>query len=189
MLELQLTTGTVESDGEDIYWELASLGESDDRPGVVLSHGAGGTHAIWYQQIPAIGADHRVVTWDSRGFGNSTNRNNQPNPDNAARDLAAVLDHLGVDSAHHVGQSMGGWHISALAKATPDRVLSLAYADTVGGLWTDGLREAMAGFQAGGGVSTFAHALVGAHPALWPPHRARALHSPLGYSPAPKPLF
>ncbi len=168
MGDLELTTGRVDSHGESIYWEFASLGAEDDRPVVVLSHGAGGTHAIWYQQVPALGAHYRVVTWDSRGFGNSTNRNNEPNPDSAAGDLAAVLDELGIQQAHLVGQSMGGWHISAFATANPGRALSLAYADTVGGLWTDELREAMAGFNAGGGVSSFAQALVGGHPALWP---------------------
>ncbi len=167
-MRLELTSGTVANDGEDIYWELVTEGADDERPVVALSHGAGGTHAIWYQQVPALGAHFRVVTWDSRGFGNSTNRADRPSPEAAADDLAAVLDAAGVDRAHLVGQSMGGWHISAFAVANPDRVRSLVYADTVGGLWTDLLREAFDRYTSErGGVLAGAADVVGRHPAIW----------------------
>ena len=95
MRDLELLTGMLSRDGEEIYWELvrdAEGGSSDERPVVVLSHGAGGSHAVWYQQIPEIGEKYRVVTWDSRGFGNSTNNTTQLAPEKAAHDLAAVLD-------------------------------------------------------------------------------------------------
>lgn len=166
-MQLELTKGTASSDGEDIYWELASVGSEDDRPVVVLSHGAGGSHAVWYQQVPELGRYFRVLCWDSRGFGNSTNRNDAPSAEAAAADLAAVLDTCGVKAAHLVGQSMGGWHISAFAVANPDRVLSLTYADTVGGLWTPALREAFAEFNAAGGLGRGGPDSVGRHPALW----------------------
>lgn len=166
--ELQLATGTVASDGEDIYWELVTTGDDDDRAVVVLSHGAGGTHAVWYQQVPVLGQRYRVVTWDSRGFGNSTNRASAASPEAAAADLADVLDGLGIDRAHLVGQSMGGWHISAFAIANPGRVASLTYADTVGGLWTDDLRAALDDFTATGGLAPGGPELVGGHRALWP---------------------
>ncbi|MEM9134544.1 MAG: hypothetical protein AAGE88_19500, partial [Actinomycetota bacterium] len=65
-MDLQIVSGTAPSGGEDIYWELVHHGPDDDRPVVVLSHGAGGSHAVWYQQVPALGAVHRVLTWDSR---------------------------------------------------------------------------------------------------------------------------
>lgn len=166
-MDLQWQRGTVTSAGEDIYWELTSTGSDDDRPVVVLSHGAGGHHAVWYLQVPVLGEHFRVLTWDSRGFGNSTNRNEAPSADAAAADLAAVLDHLSVDRAHLIGQSMGGWHIAAFAIAHGSRVLSLTFADTVGSLWTDELREALAVFQAKGGLVVDGVELVGGHPALW----------------------
>jgi len=166
-MELEWQRGTVANDGEDIYWELTTLGPDDDRPVVVLSHGAGGTHAIWYLQVPVLGQHFRVVTWDSRGFGNSTNRRQAPGAAAAGTDLAAVLDHLEIDTAHLVGQSMGGWHISAFADANAGRVASLVYADTVGGLWTDELRAAMATFQAAGGLAGEGPDKLGRHRALW----------------------
>ena len=50
MRDLELLTGRLSRDGEEIYWELvrdADEGNSDTRPVVVLSHGAGGSHAVW----------------------------------------------------------------------------------------------------------------------------------------------
>jgi 2-succinyl-6-hydroxy-2,4-cyclohexadiene-1-carboxylate synthase len=133
-----------------------------------LSHGAGGSHAVWYQQVPPIGENYRVVTWDSRGFGNSTNNTDQLAPENAARDLAAVLDELEISDAHLVGQSMGGWHVSAFLTLFSKRVRSITYADTVGGLWTDDLRRAYEEFRAEGGLQgTRELPLVGGHLALW----------------------
>lgn len=167
-MELELTSGTVERDGEEIYWEFAAAGADDDRPVVVLTHGAGGSHAVWYQQVPALGRDFRVLCWDSRGFGNSTNHTNSPTTDAAAGDLDAVLDECGVSAAHVVGQSLGGWYMSAFALTHPDRVLSITYADTIGGLWTPALREAFAQFSAAGGLSRPGPTLVGDHRALWP---------------------
>jgi len=165
--QLFLQSGNVIREGEDIYWELTTTGDGDSRPVVVLSHGAGGTHAVWYQQVPALGEHFRVITWDSRGFGNSTNRNDEPGPEAAAGDLAAVLDALGIESAHLVGQSMGGWHTSAFAKDHGGRVASIVYADTVGGLWTPELRTAFAEFSRRGGLAGSGPRPLGAHPALW----------------------
>ena len=57
-MDLELLTGTITRDGDEIYWELArDAGAGNNRPVVVLSHGAGGSHAVWYQQVPEIGQD------------------------------------------------------------------------------------------------------------------------------------
>ncbi|MGI9616258.1 MAG: alpha/beta fold hydrolase [Acidimicrobiales bacterium] len=167
-MELQLSSGTVERDGEELYWELAGLGDDDDREVVVLSHGAGGSHAVWYQQVPALCRTHRVLTWDSRGFGNSTNHAETPTAEAAAADLAAILDEHTIERPHLVGQSMGGWHIGSFAMSHPTRVRSLVFADTVGGLWTPELREALAEFNASGGLVGDGPTIVGGHRALWP---------------------
>jgi pimeloyl-ACP methyl ester carboxylesterase len=127
--------GQVDHDGESLYYEVT--GPPDART-VVLTHGAGGTHASWFQQVPVLAAaGYRVVTWDSRGFGNSTCRSGTVGADVAAGDLAAILDagaiHEPVDL---VGQSMGGWWVSAFAITYPQRVRTLTLANTIGGLFT-----------------------------------------------------
>ena len=60
------SNGFLSRDGDDVYFE--TLG-APDAPVVVLGHGAGGNHGIWFQQVPVFARDYRVVTWDQRGFG------------------------------------------------------------------------------------------------------------------------
>ena len=127
-------TGRVDHDGESLYYEVTG-GRART---VVLTHGAGGTHASWFQQVPALAAaGYRVVTWDSRGFGNSTCRSGTVGADVAAGDLAAILDAVEVsEPVDLVGQSMGGWWVSAFTVAHPQRVRTLTLANTIGGLFT-----------------------------------------------------
>ena len=153
-------TGTVGSGGEEIYWEHAG----DTGPVVVLTHGAGGSHAVWFQQVPALlAAGYQVVTWDSRGFGNSTFSTGVIGAEAAATDLAVVLDHLDLTGAVHlVGQSMGGWYVTEFALAHPSRTASLALCDTIGSLYTDELRQVLADFRSRGGLGAGAmNAVVG----------------------------
>lgn len=151
------TTG----DGERIYYEVTGLGEP-----VVLSHGLGGNHAIWYQQVSDLGFDYQVITWDQRGFGQSTNVAGAASPAKFAEDLAALLDHLKIGRAHLVGQSMGGWTVLGFALANPDRVRSLTLADTLAGIYTPVTQAAFDAFirtvLAGGGPPEH----LGNHPAL-----------------------
>jgi len=150
-------TGHVEHDGERIYVEAVGTG-----PPLVLSHGLGGNHAVWYHQVAAFAGTRRAITWDQRGFGLSTRRTGPVGPEPAVDDLLAVLDHLGVERADVVGQSMGGWVAMGFALRHPERVSSLVLADSPGGVLTDEVRaaavEARAGLRLDGGF--------GRHPAL-----------------------
>ena len=124
--------GLVVSGSAQIYFEC--WGDADDT--VVLSHGLGGTHAVWYQQVPVLARHFRVITWDQRGFGRSTDGFDSAGPSAAVDDLASVLDHVGIDAAHLVGQSMGGWASLGFALRGPDRVTSLVLADSIAGIYT-----------------------------------------------------
>lgn len=151
-------TGSIDHDGEQIYWEAAGEGTA-----VVLCHGLGGNHASFWQQVPDLAVDHLVVTWDQRGFGNSTRRSGRVGPEPATGDLAAVLDHLGIDGAHVVGQSMGGWVAMGWALAHPDRTLSLVLTDTLAGVTTEAVRRAA---TEGGTPLTLVSDTLGEHAAL-----------------------
>ena len=128
---MNATGGCLLRDGDDVYFEAVGDPEA---PVVVLGHGAGGNHAIWYQQVPVFARDYYVIAWDQRGFGLSTNRNGLANPRTATADLLAILDDLGVARAHVVGQSLGGWAALGFAVGHADRVRSLVLADTIGGI-------------------------------------------------------
>ena len=64
-------------------------------------------------------------------------------PNTAVEDLRRLLDHLGVDRAHVIGQSMGGWVVAGFALRYPERTRSLTLANTYGGLATEAMREFM----------------------------------------------
>lgn len=129
--------GFVESDSEQVYFESWGSGET-----VVLSHGMGGNHAIWYQQVPALAEHYQVVTWDQRGFGRSTAASGEMGPGPSVGDIGRILDHLDVEQAHIVGQSMGGWASLGFALECPDRTSSLVLADTIAGIFTSRIRQA-----------------------------------------------
>ena len=183
-----LHTGAVSSGGEKIYYEWISRGSSDDRPVVVLTHGAGGTHAVWFQQVPVLAEHYRILTWDSRGFGNSTNVKDALSPAAAVVDLAALLAEVGVGSderVHLIGQSMGGWWVTAFALAHPGWVASLTLSDTPGGVMTPALEDYFGSFLRRGGLGDAVG--LGQHPAigqgLWTQDPALAfLFQELGHS-------
>ena len=157
-------TATVASGGEDIYYEVTG---DDDAPVVVLTHGAGGSHAAWFQQVPVLcAAGYRVVTWDCRGFGRSTFTSGVLSTDASVADLAAVFDAAGIERAHLAGQSMGGWWVTAFTLAHPERVRSLTLSNTVGGLWTDALLSHFATFLSGAAAPE--EVRLGVHSALGP---------------------
>jgi 3-oxoadipate enol-lactonase len=116
----------VASQGERIYAEVTGGGSP-----VVLCHGLGGNHAVWWRQVGPFATGHRLVTWDQRGFGNSTSTTGAVGIEEAAGDLLAVLDATGIDRCHLVGQSMGGFVALRCALDHPDRVASLVLSTTL----------------------------------------------------------
>ncbi len=153
-------TGSFEHQGERIYYE--SLGTGDP---VVLSHGLGGNHASWWRVAPGLAEHHRVVSWDQRGFGNSTRRSGRYGPEPAVGDLLALLDHLELDRAQLVGQSMGGWVTLAFAVEHPERVAGLVLTDTLAGVSSEEI-DAAVRRTAGPAMARRASAGLSEHPAL-----------------------
>ncbi|WP_242578426.1 alpha/beta hydrolase [Streptomyces sp. MST-110588] len=83
----------------DLFWLDTGVG----RP-LVLLHGGFLDHHMWDDQIPALATRYRVIAPDARGHGRSANATE---PFRHTDDLAALLQHLGIDSAVLVGVSMG----------------------------------------------------------------------------------
>ncbi|KNB50594.1 alpha/beta fold hydrolase [Streptomyces caatingaensis] len=94
-----------------------------DGPPLVLLHPGIADSGVWDRVVPELAPHHRVIRYDARGYGRS------PAPTAAysqAEDLAAVLDHFGLDRAALAGTSMGGATAVSLALDAPDRVTALA---------------------------------------------------------------
>jgi 3-oxoadipate enol-lactonase len=121
-----------------LYYERAGTG-----PALAFLHGLGGNHLSWWQQVPYFARWFECITLDQRSFGLSPDPEGTFNESHPG-DLGALLDHLGVDKAVLVGQSMGGWTIVGYALEHPERVAALVMADTPGGILTPAMEAAMA---------------------------------------------
>ena len=119
-------SGFVEVEGGRLYYEAEG-----DGPPVLLIHGGLGTLRMWDEQVPRFAERHRLIRYDTRGFG----RTETDDVEFANRDDAiAVLDHLGVASAAVVGQSRGAMIALDLALDRPDRVdVLVSVAGGIGG--------------------------------------------------------
>src|SRR5580704_13198519 len=115
--------------GIELYYEIYGEG-----PALVLAHGGGGNHLSWWQNVPVLSRSFRCVTFDHRGFGASRDLSDGPGPNAFVEDLRQLLDHLGIQRAALVGQSMGGWTVLGFAAAFPDRVSALTLCDTTAGM-------------------------------------------------------
>ena len=115
--------------GNQMFYE--SHGEG---PALVFAHGRGGSHLSWWRQVPVFQREYRCVTFDHRGWGLTPGSGGQPEPATFVADLEALLDHLGIERATLVAQSMGGVTSLGFALAHPERVNGLLLADTTGGI-------------------------------------------------------
>src|SRR5687767_15337699 len=96
-----ITVGQENSTPIELYYEDHGSG----RP-VVLIHGWPLSGRSWEAQVPAlVQAGYRVVTYDRRGFGGSSQPWNGYDYDTFAADLEALLAHLNLRDATLVGFS------------------------------------------------------------------------------------
>lgn len=151
------------ADGIRTNYLEAGQGHGDDGGGhVVLVHGSGPgvtAYANWRLVLPALAEDFHVVAPDMVGFGYS----DRPDGVNYSLDTWAdqtlgVMDALGIEKAHFVGNSFGGAIALRLTTKHPDRVGKLVLMGAMGvpfpitdgldGVWgydgtLDGMREVM----------------------------------------------
>ena len=102
----------------------------DDAPPLLISNSLGTDLAMWAAQMPLLAANFRVVRYDTRGHGESTVPVGPYTLDQLGGDALALLDHLGIASAHFCGLSMGGLTGLWLASNAPERVRRLVLANT-----------------------------------------------------------
>ncbi len=103
-----ITVGKENSGDIALYYEDHGSGKP-----VVLIHGYPLSGASWEKQVAALlDAGHRVITYDRRGFGKSSQPTAGYNYDTFAQDLQKVLTHLELSDFALVGFSMGGGEVA-----------------------------------------------------------------------------
>ncbi len=104
--------------GAKIYYEEYGQGAP-----LILLHGFGRTASDWKAFIPELSKQYRVIAWDMRGHGRSTN----PDTTNvflhavAAQDLLMLMDNLKIEKAKVIGHSSGGIIALYVAHLQPER--------------------------------------------------------------------
>lgn len=88
----------------DIYYEIYGEGEP-----IFLLHGNSGSIKDFYQQIPVLSKNYKVITMDTRGQGRSMDKTNKDfNYKIFADDVKALSEHLGLQKISIAGWSDGG---------------------------------------------------------------------------------
>lgn len=110
-------SGTLQLKGGAIYYE--TMGEGVP---VVFLHGGFGDRRMWNDQFAEFAKNYFVVRYDERGFGKSAKPTDKYSP---VSDLEMLLDHLKIDKAHLIGNSLGGYLAIDFAIQKPSRVRSI----------------------------------------------------------------
>ncbi|WP_172327391.1 alpha/beta fold hydrolase [Mangrovicoccus sp. HB161399] len=113
-------------DGTKIYYETA--GETGTP--ILFIHEFGGNYDAWEPQMSHFARRHRCITYAARGYAPSDIPADMEMYSQAIAvdDAIAVLDDLGIEKAHIVGLSMGGFATVHFGLSYPERALSLTVA-------------------------------------------------------------
>ncbi len=114
----------------DIYYE--EHGDPNTEP-LLLIMGFTSNTARWTPQIPALAERYRVIVFDNRGTGRTTQPDGPYTIPQMADDAAGLLDALGIGPAHIAGASMGGMIAQEFTLRHPQRVRTLTLMCTTPG--------------------------------------------------------
>jgi pimeloyl-ACP methyl ester carboxylesterase len=121
--------------GENVriaYMDVAPVGPPNGQT-VVLLHGGSYYGLYWGPQIRALTeAGFRVIAKDRLGWGKSSKALVPYSWSLHASNIAAILDHLGIERAAMVGHSMGGIEATRFAYLYPERTTHLVMVNPVG---------------------------------------------------------
>jgi pimeloyl-ACP methyl ester carboxylesterase len=96
--------------------------EQGSGPALLLLHGFGGCRDAWKPLLPGLAGHYRVIMPDLRGHGGSTNPSGTFTHRQAALDMFALLDQLGIREFKAMGISSGGMILLHMATQQPKRV-------------------------------------------------------------------
>lgn len=108
-----------------LYYEVTGSGSP-----ILFIHELAGDFRSWEPQVRALARSHTCITYSARGYLPSgvPEALGSYSQQQSARDAIALLDHLGIEKAHIVGLSMGGFVTVQIALDFPARVRSATIA-------------------------------------------------------------
>ncbi len=115
----------IAEDGVEIRFEVMGEGE----PAIIFVHGWAGDRTGWEAQVDYFSQNNRVVAIDLPGYGESGHNRDNWTMEMYGKDIAAVIEHLGIEKAVLVGHSMGSYTIVEAAKVIPEKLIGLVPVD------------------------------------------------------------
>ena len=107
-----------------------------DAPALVFSNSLGTDLRTWDPMIAHLPEGFRILRYDTAGHGLSDLAGVRSIEDHA-RDLSALMDHVGIGRATVIGLSVGGLIAQGLCKASPEKVAGVVFCDTAHRIGTD----------------------------------------------------
>lgn len=104
----------------ELYFEVEGKGYP-----LVLMPGFATGSWIWYKQLPELSRYYQTIVFDNRGVGRSERLIFPYNMQSMVNDVLQLLNFLGIEKAHILGASMGGFIAQELALQHSERVASL----------------------------------------------------------------
>lgn len=108
-----------------------SFSVEGDGPPVVFIQGVGVNGSGWTPQVEELRSEFRCLAFDNRGIGASQPLGTAITVEQMAKDTLGLMSHLGWESAHLVGHSLGGPVALEVALTAPQRVRSLSLLCTL----------------------------------------------------------
>jgi pimeloyl-ACP methyl ester carboxylesterase len=130
------TSGLVEANGVDYYYEIHGQGEP-----LLLLHGGLGSIDMFGPVLPILAEHREVVGVDLHGHGRTALGDRKIDMIDMGDDMATILDRLGYDQVDVMGYSLGGGVAFRLAVQHPGKVRRLAIVSA--SYSTDGLHPEM----------------------------------------------
>ena len=113
--------------GGEIHYAESGSGDP-----LIFVSGLNGTGRSWQPQVDAFSPRFRTITYDQRGTGASDKLQRTFSVDQMTAELVGLMDALGIERAHIVGQSTGGAIGQTLAVEHPQRIARMVVYST----WT-----------------------------------------------------
>jgi pimeloyl-ACP methyl ester carboxylesterase len=133
-----MSESVLSPDGVDIRYEVTGTGE----PPLVFVHGWSCDRSYWRGQVGHFAREHRVVTIDLAGHGESGGDREAWTMPAFGDDVVAVVEKLRLEDVVLIGHSMGGDVIVETALRLRRRVAALVWVDVYSKLGGSGHRDA-----------------------------------------------